>query len=138
MFDYNDTTTNHHLHLPIAIFKKPETEDEYRSLESILDKIIDIVRDDESHPLAIAMQIIGDNLERYDNEVNQDIGHDVSNIEMVEYLMKKHNLLQKDLAEIFGGQANVSKFLNGKRSLSHAQITGLKHLFKISSDFFIK
>lgn len=137
-FDYNDAIMNHHLHLPITVFKKPETEDEYKSLESVLDEIIDVVRDDEGHSLAIAMQIIGDNLERYDNEVNQDIGYDISDIEMVEYLMEKHNLAQKNLAEIFGSQANVSKFLSGKRGLSNAQIAGLKHFFKISSDFFIK
>ncbi len=40
---------------------------------------------------------------------------------MLEYLMKSHNLLQTDLADIFGGQANVSKFLNGKRPLSKNQ-----------------
>jgi len=51
--------------------------------------------------------------------------------------MEKHNLAQKDLAKIFGGQANVSKFLSGKRGLLNAQIAGLKHFFKISSGFFI-
>ena len=66
------------------------------------------------------------------------IGANVSDIELVTFLMKSHNLRQSDLAEIFGGQANVSKFLNGDRSLSKAQILGLKNKFKISADFFLK
>lgn len=49
-----------------------------------------------------------------------------------------HYLKQSDLAEIFGGQANVSKFLSGERALSKSQILGLKNKFKISGDFFLK
>jgi hypothetical protein len=51
------------------------------------------------------------------------IGKDISDIEMVMYLMKKNNLYQKDLAPIFGGQANVSKFLNGERELGKKHIS---------------
>jgi len=57
-FDYNDAIMNHHFHLPIAVFKKPETEDESKSLESVLEKLIDVVRDDESHSLAIASKLL--------------------------------------------------------------------------------
>jgi HTH-type transcriptional regulator/antitoxin HigA len=47
-------------------------------------------------------------------------------------------LHQNALASIFGSQANVSKFLSGKRKLSKSQIMGLKKKFGISADFFIK
>jgi antitoxin component HigA of HigAB toxin-antitoxin module len=43
-----------------------------------------------------------------------------------------------DLADIFGSQANVSKFLNSERPLSMKQISGLKERFGISADFFVK
>lgn len=124
--------------LPISVFKKPANAKEYAHLEKILDQLIDEIRDNEKHPLAIAMQIIGDNLEQYDNEHYPAIGHNISEIEMVKYLMKSHNLHQSDLADIFGGQANVSKFLNRERSLSKNQIAGLKKRFGISADFFVK
>jgi len=84
------------------------------------------------------MQIIGENLEQYDNEHYPEIGHNVSEIDMVKYLMSLHAFHQKDLADIFGGQANVSKFLNGERPLSKNQILGLKKKFGISADFFVK
>ncbi len=136
--DFIDKKTRREFHYPIHIFKKPSNNKEYARLEKILDELIDVVRDNEKHPLTIAMQIIGENLERYDNEYYPDIDSNISDIEMVKFLMKSRNLQQKDLADIFGSQANVSKFLHGERSLSKNQIIGLKKRFGISADFFVK
>ncbi|GEM_PF-5421699 len=66
--DYVDKKTEHTFHLPISVFKKPTNSAEYSKLEKVLDKLIDEVRDNEKHPLSIVMQIIGENLEQYDNE----------------------------------------------------------------------
>jgi HTH-type transcriptional regulator/antitoxin HigA len=136
--DYVDKKTAREFHLPITVFKRPRNAREYAALEKILDELIDAIQGDESHPLAEAMQIIGENLEQYDNEHSPPIGANITDIELVAYLMKSHNLKQTDLADIFGGQANVSKFLNGERPLSKSQILGLKNKFKISADFFLK
>jgi HTH-type transcriptional regulator/antitoxin HigA len=136
--DYVDQRTDHRFHLPISIFKKPSNLKEYTKLEKLLDQMIDVVRDDTKHPLVIAMQIIGENLEQYDDENHPPIGDNISDIDMVKYLMKENNLNQVDLADIFGSQANVSKYLNGERSLSKNQISGLKEKFGISADFFVK
>lgn len=136
--DYVDQRTNHRFHLPISVFKKPSNAREYAKLEKILDELIDEVRDNDKHPLAIAMQIIGENLEQYDNENYPAIGHNINEIDMIKYLMKSHNLHQTDLADIFGGQANVSKYLNGERPLSKNQIVKLKRRFGISADFFVR
>lgn len=136
--NYVDRKTDHKFHLPIYMFKKPSNDEEYNALENVLNQLIDEVRDDEEHPLAIALQIIGENLEQYDDEHHPAIGHNISDIDMVKYLMKSHNLNQIDLADIFGGQANVSKYLNGERPLSKNQMIGLKKRFGISADFFVK
>jgi len=136
--DYIDHKTSHKIHLPISVFKKPTNAKEYAKLEKILDELIDEVRDNSRHPLALVMQIIGENLEQYDNQHFPAIGQDISDIEMVEYLMQARNLHQVDLADIFAGQANVSKFLNGERPLSKKQIIGLKEKFNLSADCFIK
>ena len=136
--NYVDQKSTREFHLPISVFKRPCNSKEYARLEKILDDLIDEVRGNEKHPLAVVMQIIGENLEQYDNEHFPAIGSDVNDIEFVTFLMNSHNLRQADLAEIFGGQANVSKFLNGERSLSKSQILGLKNKFKISADFFLR
>jgi HTH-type transcriptional regulator/antitoxin HigA len=136
--DYVDQKTEHKIHLPLSVFKRPTSAKEYAKLEKILDELIDVVRGNERHPLAIAMHIIGDNLEQYDSEHYPEIGADVTDIEMVKYLMESRQLQQKDLAGIFGGQANVSKFLNDERPLSKKQIIGLKNKFGISAEFFMR
>lgn len=136
--NYVDQKTDHKFYFPVSVFKKPVNDEEYQALETILNKLIDEVRDDEDHPLAIVMQIIGENLEQYDDEHYPVIGQNISDIDMVKHLMKSHKLNQIDLANIFGGQANVSKYLNGERSLSKNQMIGLKKKFGISADFFVK
>jgi HTH-type transcriptional regulator / antitoxin HigA len=136
--DYFDQKTAHKFHLPVSVFRKPQNMKEYSRLERVLDKLIDVVRNNEKHPLALVMQIIGENLEQYDNEHCPDIGQGVSEIDMIKYLMESHHLHQIDLADIFGSQANVSKYLSGERCLSKNQIIGLKKKFGISADFFMR
>ena len=136
--DYTDQKLQIRFHEPVTIFRKPQSEEEYKKLEHLLDCLIDKVGNDEDHPLADVMEIIGTNLEAYDDENAPSIGDDVTDIEMVQFLMQENNLHQKDLAPIFGSQANVSKFLNGERTLSKKQILGLKKKFGISADFFLK
>lgn len=137
-FNYTDSINNVSLSLPITAFKKPENEADYVQLQGMLNQLIDTVRDNEKHPLAIAMQIIGENLEQYDDEdYPNQMGVNISNIDMVKHLMQANKMTQKDLSQIFGSQGNVSKFLNGERELSKKQIAGLKNLFSISSDAFM-
>lgn len=135
--DYFNRATQHRLHLPLSIFEKPSNQKEYDFLQGILDKLIDEVRDNEGHPLAIAVQIIGNNLEEFDNSHYPPIGNNVTDIELVRYLMKENNLCQKDMIDVFANQGNVSKFLSGERKLSKTQITKLVTKFNISADFFL-
>lgn len=46
----------------------PTSEAEYAQLVELLDEITDIVRDDESHPLAKMMDVIGVLIEDYEDE----------------------------------------------------------------------
>ncbi|MDT4955160.1 MAG: HTH-type transcriptional regulator / antitoxin HigA [Acidobacteriota bacterium] len=46
----------------------PHTEEEYRQLVALLDNLIDEVGEDESHPLASLMEIIGVLIENYEAE----------------------------------------------------------------------
>ena len=46
----------------------PHNEQEYRQLVSTLDELIDTVGEDESHPLASLMDVIGVLIESYENE----------------------------------------------------------------------
>ncbi|HEV7893010.1 MAG TPA: hypothetical protein VGP08_20515 [Pyrinomonadaceae bacterium] len=46
----------------------PHTEEEYRKLVTLLDGLIDEVGEDESHPLASLMEIVGVLVEKYEDE----------------------------------------------------------------------
>ncbi|MCR4322318.1 MAG: hypothetical protein NUV74_18555 [Candidatus Brocadiaceae bacterium] len=46
----------------------PHTEEEYLELVKLLDSLIDEVGEDETHPLASLMEIIGVLIEKYENE----------------------------------------------------------------------
>lgn len=50
------------------IVSVPHTEIEYQRLVSLLDILIDIVGEDEEHPLASLMEIIGVLIEKYKDE----------------------------------------------------------------------
>ena len=46
----------------------PHTEKEYRQLVELLDSPIDQVGEDESHPLASMMEVVGILIEKYEDE----------------------------------------------------------------------
>jgi HTH-type transcriptional regulator/antitoxin HigA len=46
----------------------PHTESEYERMVAVLDQLIDEVGEDESHPLASLMEVIGALIEKYEDE----------------------------------------------------------------------
>ena len=46
----------------------PHSEDEYRRLVGLLDRLIDEVGEDESHPLASLMEIVGVLIQNYEDQ----------------------------------------------------------------------
>lgn len=46
----------------------PHSDEEYRQLVALLDSMIDEVGEDESHPLASLMEIVGVLIEKYEDE----------------------------------------------------------------------
>ena len=46
----------------------PHSEEEYQRLVSLLDGLVDEVGEDESHPLASLMEIVGVLIEKYEDE----------------------------------------------------------------------
>ena len=46
----------------------PHDESEYQRLMAILDDLIDVVGENENHPLASMMEVIGVLIERYEEE----------------------------------------------------------------------
>jgi len=57
-------------------------------------------------------------------------------LEVLQFLMDQHGLLQKDLAGIFGTPSIVSEVLSGKRDLNKDHIRRLARRFHVSPELF--
>jgi HTH-type transcriptional regulator/antitoxin HigA len=117
------------------IFSVPHTESEYDNLVTLLDKLIDEVRENEKHPLSSLMETIGNLIDSYEDN-NYQTNHG-SPIETLSFLMKEHGINQTELAEV-GSQGVVSEILTGKRLLNIRQIKELSSRFNVSPLVFIQ
>jgi len=112
----------------------PTNEAEYDRLVELLDELTDIVRDDETHPLAKMMDVIGVLVEGYEDEhIPEPEGDPIS---VLKYFMEEYELKQVDLSEL-GSQGVVSEILNGKRDLNLRQVKALSERFKVPASVFI-
>ena len=112
----------------------PTNEDEYEQLVNLLDEITDVVRDNETHPLANMMDVLGVLIETYeDQRIPEPEGDGIS---VLKYFMEEYGLKQKDLPEL-GSQGVVSEILNGKRKLNLRQVRALSERFKVPASVFI-
>jgi len=125
----------------IEYFKKvsrlifvPVNENEYNQIVELLDAITDIVRDDENHPLANVMDVLGVLVENYEQQHISEPDSDP--VSILKHFMKEHDLRQKDLPEL-GGQSVVSEILNGKRQLNIRQIDALSKRFNVPKAVFV-
>jgi HTH-type transcriptional regulator/antitoxin HigA len=112
----------------------PTREEEYEHLVQLLDEITDIVRDDENHPLANLMDVLGVLIENYEAENVPVLEADP--IAVLKYFMAEYGLKQKDLPEL-GSQGVVSEILSGKRELNIRQIKALSERFQVPSSVFV-
>lgn len=112
----------------------PHTKIEYEHLRGQLDELIDEVGNNENHPLASYMEMIGVLILDYEKEYHPM--PESNGINALKYLMKERGLNQSDLIEI-GTQGVVSEILNGKRELNIRQIKELSKKFSVSPAVFI-
>ena len=112
----------------------PHKEEEYQQLVALLDEVIDIVGEDESHPLASLMETLGTLVETYEMQTIPELSGNP--IQTLQSLMEEHDLKQADLPEI-GTQGVVSDILSGKRKLNVRQIKALSKRFNVSTAVFI-
>jgi len=112
----------------------PHTVEQYENTVRILDELIDKIGDDENHPLASLMEILGTLIEAYES---QHLPEAVSDpVGVLKFLMDEHGLKQGDLSEI-GSQGVVSEILKGKRELNVRQIKALSRRFNVSPAVFL-
>jgi HTH-type transcriptional regulator/antitoxin HigA len=116
------------------IVSVPRTKDEYERAVGLLDELIDEVGEDEKHPLASLMDILGTLIEAYeDRHLPEPVGDPISTLA---FFMEEHGVSEDDLPEI-GSQTEVSEILGRKRALNVHQIRSLSKRFHVSPEVFL-
>lgn len=130
-----EDTINHWKHISKHIHE-PQTASEYTQLALLLDDLLDIIGEDESHELIGLIDVIGQMLTQFDEKHPESIEAG-SVLDALKFLMAQHNLNQNDLQAELGSQGVVSEILNGKRQLNLAHIKKLADRFNVSPMTFI-
>ena len=116
------------------LFRKPANNDEFDRLVTHLDELLDVVGDDEQHPLASLVNLLGTLVAEYESEHVEEPS--ANGIGALKELIALSQLHQSDLPEI-GSQGVVSEVLKGKRELNIRQIKALAKRFNVTPDTFI-
>ncbi|SJM89235.1 HTH domain-containing transcription regulator [Crenothrix polyspora] len=121
---------------PIApLVSVPYTEADYKDRLALLNDLIDEVAENEQHPLASLLDIVGMVVSDYEQNHHPVPTSTPQNV--LAYLMSEHQLKQSDLPEI-GSQGVVSEILHGKRQLNTRQIQALSQRFGVSANVFFQ
>ena len=111
------------------------TPEEYERAVALTNRLLDVVGEDESHPLAGLLDLVGELVAAY--EAREQPLPDAAPGEVSRLLMEQNGLTQTDLRQELGGQPVVSAVLNGKRTINARQAKALAARFKVSPAVFL-
>jgi len=117
--------------IPVSPIRNEEQYDQ--ALEK-LHELVDIVGDDERHPLYEVLDTLGTLIHAY--EENHYPAPSVSGIAILKFLMEEHQIDASGFPELGNNEA-VSELLDGKRELSVTNIRALSKRFNLSPATFI-
>lgn len=116
------------------LVKYPANVQEFDQLTAKLDQLLELVGNDERHPLMGLVDLLSNIISNYeDKKYQHKLG---KGINALKYLMDSRGISQSDLSEI-GSQGVVSELLNGKRSLNIRQVKLLAKRFRVDPSTFI-
>ncbi len=133
--DFIQETIQHWKHISLVIHE-PQNADDYDKLSDLLDTLLDLVGENESHELIGLVDVISHMIASYDEE-NYGQFDRATGVDALKFLMEQHHLKQIDLKSEIGSQGVVSEILNGKRQLNVVQIKKLSERFHVSAATFI-
>lgn len=108
-------------------------EQQYDQALEKLHELLDIVGDDERHPLYEVLDTLGTLVHAY--EENHYQASPVTGVDVLKFLMDEHQLDPTNFPEL-GSKETVFELLNGKRELSVENIRILSKRFGLSPATF--
>ncbi len=110
------------------------TEQQYNTAVKTMNQLLDIVQDDETHPLYNLLDTLSILVQVY--EENHYPAPNVTGIEVLKFLMVEHGLSLSSFPEI-GNESIVSDLLTGKQDLEIKHIRVLAQRFGLSPLTFL-
>jgi HTH-type transcriptional regulator/antitoxin HigA len=123
-----------HWHYVAPLLNTPEQPADFDVLVETLDELLDMVGDDESHPLMGLVHRLGDLVSAYEQQ-HQPMPHGDGRA-VLAFLMATHQLTQADLADV-APQSVISELLSGKRQFNVRHIKALSARFGVSVETFL-
>lgn len=117
-----------------AVLAVPTTAAQYQQRVALLNELLNVVGDDESHPWIELVDTLGTLIEAYERE--HYIRPSASPAEVLQSLLDEHGLQPCELPEL-GNPEEVLDLLGGKESLNLAQIRALSQRFRVSPAVFV-
>lgn len=112
-----------------------QTEKQYEQTVALMNRLIDEVGDNERHPLASLLELVGELVASY--EARLPPVPDAPPRDVLRLLMEQNDLTQADLRAELGGQPVVSDILAGKREINARQAKALAARFHVSPAVFL-
>jgi len=109
-------------------------EQQYDQALEKLHELLDIVGNDERHPLYEVLDTFGTLIRAY--EENHYPASSVTGVEVLKFFMEEHQLDASNFPEL-GSDETVFELLDGKRELSVENIRALSKRFNLSPATFI-
>ena len=111
----------------------PRSKTDYQRTVALLDELLEIVGDNNHHPLAGLMDTLATLVEAYEDE-HYPIP-EVSAKDVLQSILEEHGLTAHDFPEL-GNEQAVSEILTGQRPLNVPQIRALSERFQVSPAVF--
>jgi len=116
------------------VVSHPHNEQEYNILVKRLDMLLEIVGEDENHPLISMVDMLSYLITAYE-EAHFKLPA-ATGVDALKFLMASNKLTQSDLPDI-ASQGVMSEILNGRRALNLRQIKLLAKRFHVDPATFI-
>lgn len=133
-FDIKAIQTSWQAFDAMAHLRPIHSKAEYTRMVSLMNAMLDAAGDDEDHPMAGLLDLVGDLVWKYEQE-----HHAIKPAEpkdALRFLMDARSLKQEDLA-IIVPQSNLSAILAGKRKISATLAGKLGKFFGVSPAVFV-
>lgn len=132
----NGQATDTYLHLVRQCPLRPvRTEKELDRAIAMIDSLLDRAHLDSAED--DYLDVLGDLVERYEDEAHPIETSDLSDAEMLEHLIEAKDVTQADVARATGiAESTISEVRSGKRTLSRTHIGKLAAYFHVDPGVF--